>query len=180
MGLPRTARYWFLLAGSLSWLLLILLPAWLQAAGWPEGRALQWLFAPVCHQLPERSFSWGAAPLAVCHRCFGVYGGFALGLLCWPHLPRLAGRFQRRSRLLWLFLLPIAIDVLLANQPWDRVLTGALAGFPTALFVWLAVEQLGRSSVRPAPQTALASPFPSRLEVDGPLQGSAVSQRSHP
>ena len=37
------------------------------------------VFRPGCHQLVERSFAWGDAPFAVCHRCFGVYAGLALG-----------------------------------------------------------------------------------------------------
>ena len=32
----------------------------------------------VCHQRPERSFHWGAAPWPVCARCTGVYAGAAI------------------------------------------------------------------------------------------------------
>ena len=32
----------------------------------------------VCHQLPERSFYWGAVQFAVCARCTGIYLGAAL------------------------------------------------------------------------------------------------------
>ena len=35
----------------------------------------------VCHQLPERSFHWGAAQLAVCARCTGIYVGAALATI---------------------------------------------------------------------------------------------------
>jgi len=50
----------------------------------------------VCHQRPERSFHWGAAPWPVCARCTGIYAGaaiVALFLLVWrlPSTPT-AGR----------------------------------------------------------------------------------------
>ena len=35
-------------------------------------------FAAVCHQIPDRSFAWAGAPLAVCARCLGLYAGAAL------------------------------------------------------------------------------------------------------
>ena len=35
----------------------------------------------VCHQRPERSFSWGAAAWPVCARCAGIYAGAAIGAL---------------------------------------------------------------------------------------------------
>jgi hypothetical protein len=37
--------------------------------------------AVVCHQRPERSFSWGAESWPVCARCTGLYGGAALAAL---------------------------------------------------------------------------------------------------
>jgi uncharacterized membrane protein len=48
---------------------------------------LQWqhlAFQDLCHQIPERSFWLNGQPMAVCSRCLGIYGGFALG---WVILP---------------------------------------------------------------------------------------------
>jgi uncharacterized membrane protein len=39
------------------------------------------IFSPVCHQMPDRSYVFFGEPLAVCHRCFGVYSGLLLGSL---------------------------------------------------------------------------------------------------
>lgn len=39
--------------------------------------------AVVCHQLPDRSFSWAGQQWPVCARCSGLYLGVALGLLSW-------------------------------------------------------------------------------------------------
>ena len=33
----------------------------------------------ICHQIPERSFHLDGIQLPVCARCFGLYGGGALG-----------------------------------------------------------------------------------------------------
>ncbi len=170
MGATRTLRYWVLLAAAALWLAGIFAPVWAGEA----GRLLHLFFGTVCHQIPERSFHWGAAQLSVCHRCFGVYAGFTAGLLLWPVLPGPARVLEQRSRLVWLFLLPMAVDVLLPNQAWDRVLTGLLAGFPCALFVWIAAEQLGRR--RPGPLAEGREPA-----LDNELQANrAEPQRSVP
>ena len=39
------------------------------------------LGALVCHQIPERSFHYADAQLAVCARCTGIYGGVVVALL---------------------------------------------------------------------------------------------------
>lgn len=38
----------------------------------------------ICHQIAERSFHLDAAQLPVCARCFGIYAGFAAGVLFAP------------------------------------------------------------------------------------------------
>ena len=69
-----TARGVAILAAA--WLLLILAaPAlWTPMAG-----TLYLIGSVICHQLPERSFHLQGAQLPVCARCFGLYGGGALG-----------------------------------------------------------------------------------------------------
>lgn len=37
--------------------------------------------ATICHQQPDRSFFWGAAPWAVCARCLGLYVAAPAGAL---------------------------------------------------------------------------------------------------
>ena len=40
----------------------------------------------VCHQLPDRSFYWGAVKFPVCARCTGLYLSASVGLLAWAVL----------------------------------------------------------------------------------------------
>ncbi|NOT60769.1 MAG: DUF2085 domain-containing protein [Acidobacteria bacterium] len=138
----RRARqlYWFVAVVALLWLSWLWLTPWLMAT----QRVLPALvfyrvFALVCHQLPERSFSVQGFPLPVCVRCTGIYVGFALGWLLsvrWPRMPR---------RWLIAAFLPLASDWFLGvagwwpNTPTSRTLTGALAG--GALAWWLSGQR---------------------------------------
>ena len=73
------------------------------------GSAVDALYAPLCHQLPSRSFEIGTQRVAVCARCLGGYAGGALGLsLAVLGLVRLRG-----DRRVWLALAaaPCAVDV---------------------------------------------------------------------
>jgi uncharacterized membrane protein len=134
----RRARwlYWFVALTVTAWLSLLILAPWLMAT----RRALPALvlyrvFALVCHQLPERSFSWWQAPLPVCARCTGIYLGFAAGWLLSVQLPPM------RRAWLWLACLPLVIDGWLGvtgwwvNTPTSRMLTGLCAG--SAVGWWL-------------------------------------------
>jgi uncharacterized membrane protein len=42
------------------------------------------LYSTVCHQREDRSYFIYGHKLAVCARCFGVYGGMVLGALLYP------------------------------------------------------------------------------------------------
>ena len=121
------------------------------AAPWAAHRGswiaplLYAIFDPVCHQIAERSFHLWHEPLAVCHRCTGLYLGFALGIVVWPALPKAAARLLERPRTIVLFSIPLAIDaVLLANTTASRFATGLIAAFPVALLVLAAVADLAR------------------------------------
>ena len=74
MRLPVWAL-WTLALAVTGWVAAVLtapvLPAW--PAAFVYG-----VSSLVCHQLPERSFYWGAAQFAVCARCTGIYIGAAL------------------------------------------------------------------------------------------------------
>ena len=66
---------WALAVAVTGWVTAVLtapvLPAWPAAFVYAVSSL-------VCHQLPERSFYWGAAQFAVCARCTGIYLGGAL------------------------------------------------------------------------------------------------------
>ncbi len=75
-----------------------------------EARAvLVAAFDGFCHQLPERSFSVGGVPFAVCHRCTGILVGLALGVLLLPALRTQRGVLSERA---WLLaaVFPLALD----------------------------------------------------------------------
>jgi uncharacterized membrane protein len=79
-------------------------------------------FSSVCHQIADRSFQVDGVSFAACHRCFGLYTGFAAGLLvAWPI------RVYRR----WLLshtALVVGIPSVLAGMEW----TGAVLGIWTS------------------------------------------------
>jgi uncharacterized membrane protein len=101
----------------------------------PRGVVMA-LFDPLCHQRPERSFSSAGVHFALCHRCFGVAAGLALGALLAP----LLGRFVRSADgralpALALAALPMLADWALdaagvwLNTPFTRAATGVVFGF---------------------------------------------------
>ena len=93
--------HFVLIFGAALWCLAIVLPAL-----WPEARWLRILFAPLCHQIPERSFWLNGRPLAVCVRCSGFYFGFLAGMLVYARRA-----FAMRSGTLRLLLVLILCDV---------------------------------------------------------------------
>jgi len=89
-------------------------------------------FSCICHQIPERSFAIFGHPLAVCHRCFGIYLGLFLGSL-------IENRFVHgslRVRRFWILAasIPLLLDVLLnsaglwTSTCFSRFFTGLLFG----------------------------------------------------
>jgi uncharacterized membrane protein len=122
------------LAAGILWLLAII------AAPWLGGRAPRWAgylyacFSPLCHQIPERSFALFGHPLAVCARCTGIYAGALAGLIAYPRVRGFASVRLPRTRLLFVFASPIAIDAaarwfgLWASGNAVRFLTGLAAG----------------------------------------------------
>jgi len=91
-------------------------------------------FAPICHQLPARSFFVAGHPMAVCHRCTGIYAGlFLSSLIRFDNDPPLGSLISLR-----LFVLsgsaPILLDAVLpyaglwTNTPLSRTSTGLIFG----------------------------------------------------
>ncbi|MBA2503830.1 MAG: DUF2085 domain-containing protein [Pyrinomonadaceae bacterium] len=98
-------------------------------------------FSHLCHQTPERSFQVDAHPFAVCARCFGLYAGFAAGVMLYP-LVRSLGKRDTPARA-WLIIaaVPTTVDFALGffgiweNTHFSRSLTGALLGIVAAFYV---------------------------------------------
>lgn len=107
-------------------------------------------FSGVCHQIPERSFFIAGIPLAVCHRCSGIY----LGLLAGSFLKNAFMDRSLKIRRVWVMaaVIPLLLDVLLpligsgTNVPTGRFLTGLLFGtMLSSLFIRGIEELLARS-----------------------------------
>src|SRR5690606_33822273 len=120
--------------------------------GWRVG--LMEAFAWVCHQQPERSFAVDGVPLALCHRCTGIFAGFVVGLGLMPVLRRPLRRLARHARLLLVAaLVPLTLDWglgvagLWASTPPSRMLTGLLFGLAAGLVA-------GRAIAYPPPRQA--------------------------
>ena len=142
-----------LLVGAALWLSSLFAAPLATHLGFFGAPLLYAIFDPLCHQIAERSFHFWGEPLAVCHRCAGLYSGVALGLLLWPRLHRSRALLLERGRWILLFFAPMAIDVALPwNTEWTRFTTGCIASFPVALLLLVAVEQLSIDQLRLAPR----------------------------
>ncbi|MBA2340285.1 MAG: DUF2085 domain-containing protein [Pyrinomonadaceae bacterium] len=98
-------------------------------------------FSRLCHQIPERSFHVDDHPFAVCARCFGLYAGFAIGVVLYPLLRSLRKRDTPARVWLILAALPTTVDFALGfsglweNTHLSRSMTGALLGAVAAFYV---------------------------------------------
>jgi uncharacterized membrane protein len=125
--------------------------------------ATRTVFARACHQDPARSFAWDGEPFCVCHRCFGIYAGLAVGALAVALFPRVP--LDPGSRRLWLAaLLPMLAHVALLHlwPPADlvvlRVGTGALFGLWGGVASSLALGQAA-TPASSRPRHASAEPL---------------------
>ncbi len=152
--------YALILAGSIAWVGAIFLAPYLKSRDSPVGPLIYALFAPVCHQIPGRSFYLVGHPLAVCGRCLGIYLGFLFGTLLYPFGGRLSRvRLPKLSTFL-VISAPIAADTaanflrLWATSNGLRMAIGFLWGlllpfYFIAGFVELAIQRrLSRQNKR--------------------------------
>lgn len=116
-------------AGTLLWLAAVFAAPWLRSRGAGGAGFFYACFAPICHQLPARTFLLWGYPMAVCARCFGVYSGFAGGVLLYPFLRGFSAARLPALKMLILASAPIVVDTS-ANvlKLWNT------AGIPRFLF----------------------------------------------
>src|SRR5688572_14459404 len=140
-----------LAVGALSWFALVVLapelPPALAAAVYAAGSL-------VCHQMPERSFHWHGAQLAVCARCTGIYLGACSAAVLAPLPPSTyAGWAASRARagtLLAAAAVPMVVTVaaewagLWQPSSMVRAGTGVLLGVAAAIVVVAALGTGGR------------------------------------
>ena len=133
---PLSVR--ILVAGAWGVLCALILAPPILASHHFDGVAagIYFCFSSICHQEPERVFRILDLPLAVCHRCSGIYLGFFLGALfrnSWLH--RSPG--ARRN---WILAAacPLVFDALApywglwTNTSWTRFATGLVFGLLTS------------------------------------------------
>lgn len=134
----------------------------------PDASAfIRLAFAPLCHQLPDRSFHLHGDTLALCQRCTGMLVGFFIGLLVTPTLSKtLLDRLARTHppKVMALASVPVIIDwslgalAIWANTPLSRSATGMLLGLAAGAFLSLALLQAvatqGPSSITAAKTAA--------------------------
>jgi len=98
-------------------------------------------FSPICHQIPERSFAVLGHPVAVCHRCSGIYLGLFLGSFIENNFLHRSPRIRR----IWVLsaMTPLLLDLMLpltgiwAGTYSTRFFTGLIFGM---MAVWLVVR----------------------------------------
>jgi len=130
-------------------------------------------FAPLCHQIAERSFHIDGVSLAVCHRCYGIYWGLFMGPFVYLMMRQWKVWIWTHSRLLVLgSLVPLGIDWSLNflglwhNTAISRLLTGGIFGLVAGQFVIQALAsraQKARDSDESAPVFVLDK------ESEGPV-----------
>jgi len=122
-------------------------------------------FKTLCHQIPERSFFIAGHQFAVCARCTGLYGGFALALLLYPLIRSLHSTAVPQVKWLFLAAAPLVIDFSLTlfgiweNTHTSRLLTGMLLGGATVFYVMPGIMELAQRVSRVSPQTRIEGTF---------------------
>jgi uncharacterized membrane protein len=150
--------YGLMLAGIVLWMAAILLAPYLRSRGSGFAPWLYACFAPLCHQIPGRSFRLFGHPLAVCARCFGIYVGFLAGAAAYPRIRGFSRLRLPDTRLFLALSAPIAIDAsanllrLWALGNFPRFLTGLAWGtiLPFYLMAGLGDLALSRAERRPS------------------------------
>ena len=112
-----------------------------------QGASLQWrmLFRLMCHGKVERCLELFAAPMPICARCVGIYGGMLLGIVAFWAVPLLRERVMRIVA--FICLAPLALDGLtqltgLRESTNElRIATGLVAGMAFGLWILSAVER---------------------------------------
>jgi len=145
--------YGLMLAGIVLWIAAILIAPFLRSRGSGLAPWLYACFAPLCHQIPGRSFRLIDQPLAVCARCFGIYMGFLVGTLAYPRIRGFSRPRLPNTRLFLALSAPIAIDAAanllriwtLGNVP--RFLTGLAWGTILPFYLMAGIGDLVLSKV---------------------------------
>ena len=121
-----------ILGGALPWLG----PLWRSSVPRSKvGPALDLVFVPMCHRLPERTLRIAGELMPLCSRCAGVFAGVAIGAIVarpWLPLARWRGMIAATGALMALDVLTQDVGLHPVWHP-TRVLTGLLFGYALAV-----------------------------------------------
>lgn len=180
----RPLVFWLISAAVVTFLVSLIFVAPVAAAnGHPAlAEVIYHGFGVFCHQRPDRSYFIEGHKLAVCSRCTGLYGGFAVTLLLYPLLRSLRNNVNPPREYLFLAAVPLGIDFSLTffgfweNTHTSRLLTGALLGSVAVFYVMPGIIDLSLRSLR-----ASGAPKPVTLTLASPESiASAPSDYSAP
>jgi uncharacterized membrane protein len=112
-----------------------------------QGASMQWrmVFRLMCHGKVERCLELFGAPMPICARCVGIYGGMLIGILAFWAVPLLRERVMRGVA--FAAAAPLALDGLtqltgLRESTNElRIATGVIAGLAFGLWILSAVER---------------------------------------
>ena len=154
---------------AVAWFALVVfapaLPAALAAVVYTMGSL-------ICHQMPDRSFHWHGAQLAVCARCTGIYLGACASAFLAPLPPSLYARWGAPNRIAWLLgtaAVPMGVTLVAEwTGVWEpssivRAATGIVLGSAGALALVAAInysECLPRADAAPRPPHPRQPPTP--------------------
>jgi len=132
-----------LILASAWFFLIFAVPVWIHGNAFERTAAdlIRLFFAPVCHQIPERSFQLSGHSLAVCARCTGLYGGVVAGLLFYPVIKTVGNKSIPPPRVLLFSAIPTMVEWILSHlnlvesSNWIRSLAGSVLG--AAVVFWL-------------------------------------------
>ena len=155
----RALVFWLISVVVVLAVLLLVVVAPVAAASGNAGLAqgIYGAFAVFCHQLPERSYFIDGHQFAVCSRCTGIYGGFALILLLYPLLRSLKNPVTPPPSWLLFAAIPLAIDFgvnffdFWKNTHTSRLLTGAFLGGAVVFYVMPGIIDLSSRFRRTPP-----------------------------
>lgn len=142
--------------------------------GESTGAALMAGFRAVCHQFAERTPHIDGVSLALCHRCFGIFGGLASGALLYLVRPGLSEpAYRRAAPLATVVLFVIAADWTAgflwdANTPVSRFVSALPFGLWAGLLLGRAAAELTASEAPAVPAPAGGSLPPSDPSHESP------------
>ncbi len=146
-GCRELARWLVLAISGATCLLFLSAPVLAANQNGISATLIYMLFAPICHQIRERSFFLLDHPWAVCQRCSGIYLGILAASLFQTAIPISLVQDEKRRYWVLVATAPLLVDVVLASSglwsstPLIRFFTGFLFGSMIASLLIPAITE---------------------------------------